>query len=80
MTRWAVIEMDPALSPQLYCLEHEGCGVVTGRKVSHSNPVRITTELRNISLDPGQEELFWWIPEPSVFRSKWLRESEGQKP
>ena len=58
VARWAVIEMDPALSPQLYCLKHEGWGAVMGRKVSHSNPVRITAELGDISLDPGQEELF----------------------
>ena len=50
------------------------------KKNSHGNLVRIAAELGNISLDPGQEELFWPIPEKSVFSLEGLSETEGQKP
>jgi len=43
------------------------------RKNLQSDPVRITAELRDVGLDPGQGELFWRTPEPLVFRLKQLR-------
>ena len=49
-------------------------------KTSHGDLIRIATELGNISLNPGQEELFWPIPKASAFSLKESSESEGQEP
>jgi len=72
VTRWAVIEIPPALCPQLYCVCNINEQVVAGpgRKNSQSNPFRITAELGNVGPDPGQEEFFWRIPKPSALRLK----------
>ena len=62
VTRWAVTEVDPALWPQLYrmCKLSDLGWLSTGN--SHSDLVRITAEFGNVSLNPGQEEIFWRIP------------------
>ena len=78
MARWAIIEIAPALCPQLYhvCNTNEQLmagGAGPERKNLQSDPIRITAELRNVGLDPGQEELFWRTPEPSAFRLTQLR-------
>jgi len=73
VTRWAVIEILPALYPQLYCVHNTNEQPMTGgpeRKDSQSDPVRITAELGNVGPDPCQEELFWRIPKPSALRLK----------
>ena len=47
---------------------------------SHGNFVRITTELGNISLNPGQEKLFCQTHEVPVFRQREPWGSRGQEP
>ena len=76
VTRWAVIEIPPALCPQLYCVCNTNEQLVRGgpeMKNSQSNPFRITTELGNVGPDPGQEELFWQIPKSSASKLKRMR-------
>jgi hypothetical protein len=73
VARWAVIEMDPALWPQLRCMYNTNEQLMSGgphTKSLQSNLVRITAELGNVGLDPGKKKLFWQIPEPSALRLK----------
>jgi len=75
VTRWAVIEIPPALCPQLYCVcnaneQSMARGGGSGEKNSQSNPFRITAELGNVGPDPCKEELFWRVPESSALKVK----------
>ena len=70
VARWVEMEIAPALWPQLFgCVQYEESGVMSGAYIelnSRSDPVRVASELGNISLDPLQEELFCQNPGPPV--------------
>jgi len=56
VARWAVIEILPALYPQLCCVcntDEQPMAGGLGRKNSQSDPVRITAELGDVGPDPG---------------------------
>ena len=83
VTMWVLIEIDPALWPQLYgardASDQRRCSG-SAESNSRSNLVWVATKLGDISLDPVQEELFCRIRESLVGGPKGIDRSNGQKP